>query len=48
MRCEQLGLDKLNFHPGNPLQQISDEQCLETPDDKLWKREVEMLKQFMD
>jgi deoxyribonuclease-4 len=29
-RCEQLGLDKLNFHPGNPLGKISDEECLKT------------------
>lgn len=27
-RCEQLGLDKLNFHPGNHLYQISEEQSL--------------------
>jgi len=29
-RCEQLGLDRLNFHPGNPLKKISDEQCLKS------------------
>ena len=29
-RCEQLGLDRLNFHPGNPLNKISDEDCLKT------------------
>lgn len=29
-RCEQLGLDRLNFHPGNPLKKISDEACLQT------------------
>jgi len=29
-RCEQLGLDRLNFHPGNPLKKISDEACLRT------------------
>lgn len=28
-RCEQLGLDRLNFHPGSHLQQISVEQCLD-------------------
>ncbi len=27
-RCEQLGLDRLNFHPGSHLNQISEEQCL--------------------
>ena len=27
-RCEQLGLDRLNFHPGSTLKQISDEECL--------------------
>lgn len=27
-RCEQLGLDRLNFHPGSSLGQISDEECL--------------------
>jgi deoxyribonuclease-4 len=27
-RCEQLGLDRLNFHPGSHLQQISEEECL--------------------
>ena len=27
-RCEQLGLDRLNFHPGSSLKKISDEQCL--------------------
>jgi len=29
-RTEQLGLDRLNFHPGNPLKKISDEACLKT------------------
>jgi len=29
-RCEQLGLDRLNFHPGSHLNQISEEQCLST------------------
>lgn len=28
-RCEQLGLDRLNFHPGSYLKQISIEQCLD-------------------
>ncbi len=28
-RCEQLGLDRLNFHPGSHLNQISEEECLE-------------------
>lgn len=28
-RCEQLGLDRLNFHPGSHLRQISIEQCLD-------------------
>lgn len=27
-RCAQLGLDRLNFHPGSHLQQISEEECL--------------------
>jgi deoxyribonuclease-4 len=27
-RCEQLGLDRLNFHPGSHLQKISEEECL--------------------
>ena len=29
-RCEQLGLDRLNFHPGSHLKKISEEQCLDT------------------
>ncbi|MDD2278831.1 MAG: deoxyribonuclease IV [Bacteroidales bacterium] len=29
-RCEQLGLDRLNFHPGSSLGKVSDEQCLKT------------------
>ncbi len=28
-RCEQLGLDRLNFHPGSHLRQISEEACLD-------------------
>ncbi len=27
-RCEQLGLDRLNFHPGSNLREISEEECL--------------------
>lgn len=27
-RCEQLGLDRLNFHPGSHLKKISDSECL--------------------
>lgn len=27
-RCELLGLDRLNFHPGSSLRQIDDEECL--------------------
>ena len=29
-RCEQLGLDRLNFHPGSHLNKISEEECLKT------------------
>jgi deoxyribonuclease-4 len=29
-RCEQLGLDRLNFHPGSSLGKISDEDCLKS------------------
>jgi deoxyribonuclease-4 len=28
-RCELLGLDRLNFHPGSHLKKISEEECLE-------------------
>ncbi|MGA2405229.1 MAG: deoxyribonuclease IV [Bacteroidales bacterium] len=28
LRCEQLGLDRLNFHPGSHLKAISEEECL--------------------
>ncbi len=28
-RCELLGLNKLNFHPGSHLKQISEEECLD-------------------
>lgn len=27
-RCEQLGLDRLNFHPGSHLNQISEDECI--------------------
>ena len=27
-RCEQLGLDRLNFHPGSHLNKISEDECL--------------------
>jgi deoxyribonuclease-4 len=29
-RCEQLGLDRLNFHPGSHLQKVDEETCLKT------------------
>lgn len=29
-RCEQLGLDRLNFHPGSHLKEISEDDCLKT------------------
>ena len=29
-RCEQLGLDRLNFHPGSHLKEISVDECLQT------------------
>jgi deoxyribonuclease-4 len=28
-RCELLGLDRLNFHPGSHLKQITEEECLD-------------------
>ena len=28
LRCEQLGLDRLNFHPGSHLKKISEDDCL--------------------
>ena len=28
-RCEQLGLDRLNFHPGSHLKKISEAECIE-------------------
>lgn len=30
LRCEQLGLKLLNFHPGSSLKKVSDEECLTT------------------
>ena len=29
-RCEQLGLDRLNFHPGSHLKKVTEEECLQT------------------
>ena len=29
-RCEQLGLDRLNFHPGSHLKKVSEDDCLKT------------------
>lgn len=29
-RCEQLGLNRLNFHPGSHLKQVSEKECLAT------------------
>lgn len=29
-RCEQLGLDRLNFHPGSHLKRVDEETCLRT------------------
>lgn len=29
-RCDQLGLDKLNFHPGSHLNQLTEEACLDS------------------
>lgn len=34
-RCELLGLDRLNFHPGSHLKQISEEECLDTIADSI-------------
>ena len=34
-RCEQLGLVKLNFHPGHHLNQISEEACLDNIADSM-------------
>ncbi|MDR1008248.1 MAG: deoxyribonuclease IV [Campylobacteraceae bacterium] len=32
-RCEELGLEKLNFHPGSHLKEISEEECLKNISD---------------
>jgi deoxyribonuclease IV len=34
-RCEQLGLDRLNFHPGSHLNQISIKECLKRISDSI-------------
>ena len=34
-RCEQLGLDRLNFHPGSHLNKISIDQCLSNISDSI-------------
>ncbi len=34
-RCEQLGLDRLNFHPGSHLKKITEEVCLQTIADSI-------------
>ena len=34
-RCEQLGLDRLNFHPGSHLKQISEDECLNIISDSI-------------
>lgn len=34
-RCEQLGLDKLNFHPGSHLKLLSEEACLQAINDSM-------------
>ena len=34
-RCEQLGLDRLNFHPGSHLKLISEDNCLELISDSM-------------
>lgn len=34
-RCEQLGLDRLNFHPGSHLNKTSEEECLKTIADSI-------------
>ncbi len=36
-RCELLGLDKLNFHPGSHLKKISEEECLKLISDSMNK-----------
>ncbi len=34
-RCEQLGLDRLNFHPGSHLKKVPEEVCLKTIADSI-------------
>lgn len=34
-RCEQLGLDRLNFHPGSHLKEISEDECLSKISDSI-------------
>lgn len=34
-RCEQLGIQKLNFHPGSHLSKISEEECIEVIADSI-------------
>ncbi|PIF02327.1 MAG: deoxyribonuclease IV [Draconibacterium sp.] len=34
-RCEQLGLDRLNFHPGSYLNKVTEEECIETIADSI-------------
>ncbi len=34
-RCQQLGLDRLNFHPGSHLKKLSEEECLNRIADSL-------------
>ncbi len=29
LRCEQLGIDRLNFHPGSHLKKITEEECMD-------------------
>ena len=34
-RCDMLGLDKLNFHPGSHLKRLSEEECLKAISDSM-------------
>jgi len=34
-RCEQLGLDRLNFHPGSHLKEVSEDECIATIADSI-------------
>ncbi len=34
-RCAQLGLDRLNFHPGSHLKEISEDECIKTIGDSI-------------